>query len=1024
MVCPRCGQVSSVHAGRCTACGATLAPAALTGVITVEPAGVTGDPTLAIAGGTFDAPTGSASDAAPASDASSSNGTAGTAATAEVGAVAPTASGPLNVGQSFGPRYHIIRILGVGGMGAVYQAWDAELGVAVALKVIRADRRRGSGLPAAEKRFKNELLLARQVTHKNVVRIHDISEIDGIKFITMPYIQGDDLATLLRHEGKLPVARALHVAREIACGLQAAHEAGVVHRDLKPANIMIGTTEDEHALIMDFGISASADAAADGRIVGTLEYMSPEQGIGGTVDSRSDLYAFGLILHELLVGRRGETPKTAEKRFEAMKQRFEEGVPPLRSIDPSIPEPLAAVVARCVERNPGARYQTTAELAAALDAIDDAGELIPVPARISKRVLRVAILFLLVLLAGMYVIGRRFAPGPAPVHETVPVLIADFDNRSGDAVFDGSVEQTLALALEQASYITVFKTNAARSIVAQVAPGKGDRITEEMGQLIARREGLKVVMTGAIDKRPAGYRIEVRASDAASGKPITTAAQDVREKEQVPAAVGVMAKRVREALGESKTEMAKLAAAETVTAGSLDAMRAYARAQELSLTSRFPEALAEYQRAADLDPGFGRAYAGMAGVYANYFKQPEKAEASYQAALKHLDRMTEREKYRTLGTYYLDIARNYEKAIENFESLVTLYPADDGGHGNLALAYVLLGNNLPRAAAEVRKSLEIYPNNTLQRYNYAMYSMYAGDFATAIAEGTRLVEGNPSFEYNYLPIALSQLAQGSTDASRQTYDRLAQVSPTGASFAARGVADLEMYFGRHRIASGLLRDAIAADKQRSDTFSAAQKSVALAEAYLAMRDRPRAVQAANEAVALSRHESTLYPAARVLVEAGQYEKAAQVAQTLENMLQRHTTAYARLITGEIAEGRGRVPEAIDAFRDSQKRRDSWFARFLLGKAYVEAGHFAEALAELELCVKRRGETTDVFFYDTPTLRYLPPVYYWLGLAQEGVGSRNDARKSYEEFLALRGAADPVDPLAADARSRLAALTRQ
>jgi tetratricopeptide (TPR) repeat protein len=1024
MVCPRCGQVSSLHAGRCTACGAPFVAAAVTGVVTIDPSGVTVDPTMAVPGGTFDAPTGSAAEPSAGSDPTGSHGTPGTAATAEVGGVVPSASGPLNVGQSFGPRYHIIRILGVGGMGAVYQAWDAELGVAVALKVIRADRRRGSGLPAAEKRFKTELLLARQVTHKNVVRIHDLGEIDGIKFITMPYVQGDDLATLLRREGKLPIARALHVAREIACGLQAAHEAGVVHRDLKPANIMIGTSEDEHALIMDFGISASADAAADGRIVGTLEYMSPEQGIGGTVDSRSDLYAFGLILHELLAGRRAPAPRTAEERFAAMKQRFEEGVPSLSDCDASIPAPICAVVTRCLERDPGARYQTTAELAAALDALDDAGELIPVPTRISKRVLRVAILFLLVLLVGMYVMGRRFAPVAPPVLETVPVLIADFDNRSGDAVFDGSVEQTLALALEQASYITVFKTNAARSIVTQVAPGQGDRITEEMGRLIAHREGLKVVITGAIDKRPSGYRIEVRASDAATGQSITTASQDVRDKQQVPAAVGVMATRVREALGESKTEMAALAAAETVTAGSLDAMRAFVRGQELQQASKFEKALQEYQRAVDLDPGFGRAYAGMAGVYANYFKQPDKAEASYQAALKHLDRMTEREKYRTLGTYYLDIARNYEKAIENFENLVKLYPADDGGHGNLALAYLLLGGNLPRAAAEVRKSLEIYPNNTLQRYNYAMYSMYAGDFTTAIAEGNRLVEGNPSFEYNYVPIALSQLAQGGAAASQQTYDRLALVSPIGASFAVRGRADLEMYFGRHRVAVGLLGEGIAADRTRLDSASQAQKSVALAEAYLALRERGRAVQAATEAVALSRHESTLYPAARVLIAAGQHDKAAQVAQTLENMLQRHTTAYARLITGEISEERGRIPEAIDAFRDSQKRRDSWFARFLLGKAYVEADHFAEGLAELELCVKRRGETTDVFFYDTPTLRYLPPAYYWLGLAQEGVGSRNEARKSYEQFLALRGAPDPADPLAGDARHRLAALDRR
>jgi tetratricopeptide (TPR) repeat protein len=981
-----------------------------TGVIAIDTTGLP-------PGGTFGASTGlNPFDPTTGSEALD---TAGTAATAEVGAVPANASGPLAVGQSFSPRYHIIKILGVGGMGAVYQAWDAELGVAVALKVIRADRRRGSGLPAAEKRFKTELLLARQVTHKNVVRIHDLGEIDGIKYITMPYIEGDDLATVLRRHGTLPIARALRLAREIASGLEAAHDAGVVHRDLKPANIMIGAGDDAHALIMDFGISASTDAAADGRIVGTLEYMSPEQGSGQAVDARSDHYAFGLILHEMLVGRRSAEPTTVDERYAAMKRRFEEGVLPLRAYDGSIPEPLAALVARCLERDPTARYQTTAELCAAVAALDDAGELIPVPARISKRVLRVSILFLLMLLVGMYVIGRRFAPAAPPAHEPVPVLIADFDNRTGDPVFEGSVEQTLAVALEAASYITVFKTNSARSIVAQLAPGKGDRITQEMGQLIARREGLKVLLTGAVDKRPTGYRLEVRASDAATGEPITTATEEVKDKEQVPASIALMATRIREALGESKTEMAKLAAAETVTAGSLEAMRAYARAQQLSLTSKFPEALAEYQRAADLDPGFGRAYAGMAGVYANYFKQPDKAEASYQAALKHLDRMTEREKYRTLGTYYMDVARNYEKAIENFETLVKLYPADDGGHGNLALAYVWVGGNLPRAAEEVRKSLEIYPNNTLQRYNYAMYSMYAGDFATAIAEGTRLVQGNPRFEYNYVPIALSQLAQGDAAASRDTYEQLAAVSPLGSSFANRGRADLEMYFGRHRDAVILLREGIAADTQRSDSSSVAQKSVALAEAYLAIGDRTRAVQAANEAIALGRHESTLFPAARVLIYAGQPDKAAQVAQSLENMLQRHTTAYARLISGEIAAARGRIPDAIDAFRDAQKRHDSWFARFLLGKAYADAGHYAEALAELEMCIRRRGETTDVFVYDTPTLHYLPPAYYWLGRSQEGVGSTSAAKKSYEQFLDLRRDADPSDPLAVDAEQRLA-----
>ena len=1010
MVCPRCGHTTPVESGRCAACGAAVAGATVaTGVVAVDTTGLP-------PGATFGATTGLGS----IGDTNAATGTAttGEPGTADLDSSIAAASGPLKLGQSFGPRYHIIKILGVGGMGAVYQAWDAELSVAVALKVIRTDRRHGTASPEAEKRFKNELLLARQVTHKNVVRIHDLGELDGIKYITMPYVQGDDLATVLHRDGKLPVARALRLARQIADGLQAAHEAGVVHRDLKPPNVMVGGAgDDEQALIMDFGISASTVEDTAGTVVGTLEYMSPEQGTGKGVDARSDLYAFGMILYEMLTGPRPGFASGAE-RVAAMKQRFEAGLPPLRAVDETMPAPLEDLVTRCLECDPALRFQTTAELCGALAALDDAGERLPVHARIRKRVLAMSVLLMVVLLGVMYVVGRRFAPVAPPAHEPVSVLIADFENRSGDPIFEGTVEQGLGIALEDASFITVFKTRDARSIAARLAPDQSRRITQEMGQLIARREGLKVLVSGAIDQRPSGYRLEVRATDAATGKPIATSGQDVRTKDQMLATVASMAVQVRKALGESKTEMAKIAAAETVTAASLEAMRAYAHAQELQHASKFREALDEYQHAAQLDPQFGRAYAGMAGVYANYFKQPDKAEESYQAALKHLDRMTEREKYRTLGTYYLDIARNYEKAIENFETLVKLYPADQGGHGNLALAYLLIGNNVPRAVAEVRKTLDIYPSNKVQRYNYAMYSMYAGDFTTAIAEGSRLNKENPSFEYNFIPIALSQLAQGDATGSRDTWARLAQVSPFGSSVAGQGRADLEMYFGRHRAAVSLLREAKAADQQQKNAAGVAQKSVALAEALLALGDRRRAAQAADEAIALTRHESTLFPAARVLLHAGKEEAAAKVAKDLENMLQRHTTAYARLITGEIAVERGRTGEAIEAFRDAQKRHDSWFGRFLLGKTYVEAGHFPEALAELELCMKRRGETADVFFYDLPTLRYLPPAYYWYARAQEGVGATAEAKKAYEQFLSLRSDADPADPLAADARRRL------
>ncbi len=275
------------------------------------------------------------------------------------------ARGPLEVGQGFGSRYHILRQLGIGGMGAVYQAWDAELGVAVALKVIRPEVMHD---PAAaqdiERRFKQELLLARQVTHKNVVRIHDLGEIDGIKYITMPYIEGQDLASVLRNE-RLTVPKVMALARQVAAGLQAAHEAGVVHRDLKPANVML---EGEHAIIMDFGIARSTsrggsapkpataatptlapaalkvDADSEmtriaetlvGEVIGTIEYMAPEQARGEHVDQRADVYAFGLIIYDLLTGRRRS--EHAVSAVGELQKRLAQPPPSIRTILPDIP---------------------------------------------------------------------------------------------------------------------------------------------------------------------------------------------------------------------------------------------------------------------------------------------------------------------------------------------------------------------------------------------------------------------------------------------------------------------------------------------------------------------------------------------------------------------------------------------------------------------------------------------------------------------------------------------------------------
>src|SRR5688572_1414166 len=310
-------------------------------------------------------------------------------------------SGPLGVGESFGSRYHIIRLLGAGGMGAVYQAWDAELNVAVAIKVIRPSiMANPSAAAEVERRFKRELLLARQVTHRNVVRIHDLGDIGGIKYITMSYVEGTDLASELRRDGKLPIAAAMRVARSVVAGLAAAHAAGVVHRDLKPANIIVGANGE--AQIMDFGIAYSPSDATQiapvapitlqrgshgyaatmlGTIVGTVEYMAPEQAQGLPVDQRADIYSFGLILYEMLTGPR-EVHEQPQSALQALLARIEQPPPAPSSLNRLVPEALDRIVQQCLLPDPQKRFATTADLAAALARLDDRGEIIPEARRI------------------------------------------------------------------------------------------------------------------------------------------------------------------------------------------------------------------------------------------------------------------------------------------------------------------------------------------------------------------------------------------------------------------------------------------------------------------------------------------------------------------------------------------------------------------------------------------------------------------------------------------------------------------
>ena len=904
-------------------------------------------------------------------------------------------------GDEFGSRYRILKQLGAGGMGVVYQAWDEVLNVVVALKVMLPDLAQDPTTARDnERQFKRELLLARQVTHKHVVRIHDLGDVGGTKYITMSFVQGEDLVTTLRREGKLPVARVVHLAKQIASGLEAAHEAGVVHRDLKPANIMVNA--EGEALIMDFGIAVAAGrsrevvtaaaanpAAADatiaaatiggaslaGAIIGTLDYMSPEQSKGAHVDHRSDIYTFGLILTDLLLGFRVRDPDTSP--WQALTDRVNQPPEPLAVRDPHVPPAFDAVITRCLQLDPKDRFATTGELVAALNRLDDAGNLIPEPKRFTPRMAAAAAALLVALVGGTWWLAS--GGGDGGPREPVSVLIADFTNSAKDPVFTGLVEQALAVGIESASFVEAFSRRDALRLARAIRSDAA--LDEATARLISIREGVDVILAGDVSSDGGGYRLRVKATRASDDEVLLDWTTRADNRDAVLEAVGSAAARVRRTLGDTHTENAA-SAAETFTASSIEAARAYAEAQELQWAGRADEAIAAYRRTLELDPDFGRAHAGMAALYANQGRAQE-ADASYQAALTLLDRMTEREKFRTRGGYYL-FKLNGENAMKEFEALVAQYPADTSGLANLAFAHFLRRDMRSARDVGIRAS-DAYPQNVIRRNNAALYAMYAGDFEEAGRFASEVLELNPEYAKAFVALAISQLASGRPEEARATYQRLAAIdSPTARSFAASGLIDLTLFEGRTTEALQLLDEAIATDRAAGGASAVARRLAIKAEVHAMRGEQAAAVRAAMEAEKSSNQFGTLFTAGRALAIAGESGRALELASRLDNHLEEEPRVYGALLRGEVALVEGRAREALDAFNAALELEDTWMGRFNLGRAYLALGAYPEASSEFDRCTSRRGEATALFLDDVPTYRLIPELDEQLAQARAGL----------------------------------------
>jgi serine/threonine protein kinase/Tfp pilus assembly protein PilF len=920
-------------------------------------------------------------------------------------------------------QYELIKPIGKGGMGEVYLAQDTALDRKVAIKFLPEEMQDDF---TARERFVQEAKSAAALDHPFICKIYEAGEIDGKAYIVMEYVEGESLNTKMKAD-TLSVRDSLNIALEIAEALEIAHKNKIVHRDLKPANIML--TPQGRVKVMDFGLAkkilpdgeddlaktiSHASLTEQGMIAGTLSYMSPEQARAEDVDHRSDIFALGIVLQEMLAGAHPFTKPTAIETLSSILR----DPPPHPNIKPKIMNPiLTPILEKTLAKNPADRYQDIGDLA---NDIRKAQKQIIGGPHLPKKLIPIIAGGVVVVIIAIFLLLKFVRPpattttdaGPQPIS----VIIADVQNQTGDTVFDGVLEKALSLSLDGASFISVYDNKQASQLASQLKPGSEGKVDLEVAQLISRRQGINAVISASIESSDNGYLVRVEATDPSTSDQIAEANQNIQNKADILKAVDVLTAKLRADLGVIPEDSTEALIKETFTTTSLDAMKAYTNAQALEAAGDTDEAIKEYLKALDNDPNLGRAYSGLAVIYLNRLEYP-KAEEYFLEAMKRIDQMTNREKFRTRGGYYL-MKRNYNKAIEEYGALSQEFPLDSSGHANLALAY-FYAYKMPKAFEEGKLALELIPENIHMQFNLAWFAAGAGEFEEAGKLVRPIIANRPDFLDAYIILGLVELAQGRTQEAIQTYSELESEGAYGATLAASGLGDLALYEGRLKDAQQILKKGIDTDIANDSKFRAADKHLILAQIHLLQGNKDPAIAAADHALDTYKNEEITFTAAQVYIQAGEVNKARALSGELSPKVLTIHQAYSKLIGGELSLARDDIPGAITLFQEAQGLVDTWLGHFALGRAYLKAEQFTEAYSEFETCLNRRGEVTSIFLNDLPSYRHFPQIHYYLGRAQEGLRSPK-ATESYQEFLRIKEKSDavPGDPMVEDAKKRL------